>query len=260
MSFTKMGSRISSKALCGMTNYTGWAIIVVMSEPAKKKEQPHHSGHRQRLRERFLTSEGEGLPDYELLEILLFAAIPQKDVKPLAKQLLSRFKNLKGVVQAEMEQLKEFGLTESPITLLKAIALTHARIARNEIINQPVLSSWQKILDYCYATMAHEKNEQLRLLFLNRKNMLIAEEVQQRGTIDHTPVYVREVIKRALDLGAGALILVHNHPSGDPTPSKDDITMTRAVADAAKAVGLVLHDHLIIGQGKHASFKDLGLL
>jgi DNA repair protein RadC len=225
-----------------------------------KKEKPHYAGHRQRLRERFLANESGALADYELLEIILFAAIPQKDVKPLAKELLARFSNLKGVLNADAEQLREFGLSESPLALLKAVAAAHARIARSEIINRPVLSSWQKILDYCYAVMAHEKQEQLRLIFLNRKNMLIAEEVQQKGTIDHTPVYVREVIKRALDLGAGAIILVHNHPSGDPSPSKDDIQMTRAVAEAAKAVGLVLHDHLIIGHGKHASLKEMGLI
>jgi DNA repair protein RadC len=225
-----------------------------------KKEKPHYSGHRQRLRERFLSSGGDALSDYELLEIILFAAIPQKDVKPLAKNLLTKFKSLKGVLHADIEQLKQFGLSESPVALLKAVAIAHTRIGQKEILNQPVLSNWQKILDYCYSVMAHEKNEQLRLLFLNRKNMLIAEEVQQKGTIDHTPVYVREVIKRALDLGAGAIILVHNHPSGDPAPSKDDITMTRAVAEAAKAVGIILHDHLIIGNGKHASLREMGLV
>lgn len=223
-------------------------------------EKPHYTGHRQRLKERFLTSGSDALQDYELLELLLFAAIPQRDVKPLAKDLLTRFHSLKGVIHAGQEHLKEYGLGDSAVALLKAIAATHARIGRSEIIDQPVLSSWQKILDYCYASMAHETREQLRLLFLNRKNRLIAEEVQQRGTIDHTPVYVREVIKRALDLGAGAIIMVHNHPSGDPTPSKDDIAMTKSVADAAKAVGIVLHDHLIIGQGKHSSLRDMGLL
>lgn len=231
-----------------------------MTEPASKKEAPDHAGHRQRLKVRFLESGGEGMPDYELLELLLFAALPQRDVKPLAKDLMARFKNLKGVLHADPLALKDFGLTESPLALLKAVAATHARIARQEVMNQPVLGSWQKIIDYCYSVMAHETREQLRLLFLNRKNRLIADEVQQRGTIDHTPVYVREVIRRALELGAGALILVHNHPSGDPSPSRDDIAMTRAVAEAAKTVGIVLHDHLIIGHGKHASLKEMGLL
>jgi DNA repair protein RadC len=223
-------------------------------------KKPHHAGHRQRLRERLFTAGPAALQDYELLEILLFAAIPQRDVKPLAKDLLARFKTLKGVVHAQQEALRDFGLSDGAIGLLTAISATHLRIAQDEILDRPVLSNWQKILDYCYAAMAHETREQLRILYLNRKNHLIADEVQQQGTIDHTPVYVREVIKRALDLGAGAIILVHNHPSGDPTPSRDDIHITRAVADAARAIGLVLHDHLVIGKGRHASFKELGLL
>ncbi|HVY13356.1 MAG TPA: DNA repair protein RadC [Alphaproteobacteria bacterium] len=227
---------------------------------AEKEEKPHYAGHRQRLRERLLSAGPEALQDYELLELLLFAAIPQRDVKPLAKDLLARFGNLKAVIHAENEALREFGLSDSPVALLRAIAAAHLRIGRNEIIDKPVLSSWQKILDYCQAAMAHETREQLRILFLNRKNRLIADEVQQRGTIDHTPVYVREVIKRALDLSAGAIILVHNHPSGDPTPSKDDIVMTREVAMAARAVGITLHDHLIIGGGRHSSMKDAGLI
>jgi DNA repair protein RadC len=234
------------------------------AEPALKDEdendKPHYVGHRQRLRERFIAMGADALQDYELLELVLFAAIPQRDVKPLAKDLLKRFKSLKGVVHASEESLRDFGLSDSPIGLIRVIAATHLRISKSEIIDQPVLSNWQKILDYCYAAMAHETREQLRILFLNRKNRLIADEVQQQGTIDHTPVYVREVIKRALDLGAGAIILVHNHPSGDPTPSRDDIIMTREIAMAAKPVGIVLHDHLIISAGKHTSFKDSGLL
>ena len=231
-----------------------------MSTDEKPDEKPHYAGHRQRLRERFLAADASALPDYELLEILLFSAIPQKDVKPLAKTLLTRFKSLKGVIHAESAALREFGLSDSPIALFKAIAATHARMGQQSILNQPVLSSWSKIIDYCHSVMDHEKNEQLRLLFLNRKNMLIADEVQQKGTIDHTPVYVREVIKRALELGAGALILVHNHPSGDPSPSKEDISMTHAVIDAARAVGLSVHDHIIIGHGKHASLREMGLI
>lgn len=223
-------------------------------------ETSPHSGHRQRLRERFLKAGAEALQDYELLELFLFSAIPMRDVKPLAKKLLAHFKSLKGVLHAGPDALRGFGLSDASITLLNGIAAAHLRISRQEIVDKPVLSSWQKILDYCYAAMAHEDREQLRLLFLNRKNHLIADEVQQRGTIDHTPVYTREVIKRALDLGAGAIILVHNHPSGDPTPSKDDIMMTREIATAAQAVGVILHDHLIISPGRHVSFKDSGLL
>jgi DNA repair protein RadC len=234
-----------------------------MTQPALKdteEEKPHYVGHRQRLRERFLTAGPDALQDYELLELLLFSALPRQDVKPLAKQLLSQFKNLKGVIHASDEELRRAELSDSPIALLRAIAAAHLRIGKAEIMDQPVLSSWQKILDYCQAAMGQEKIEQFRILFLNRKNRLIADEVQQRGTIDHTPVYVREVIKRALELGAGAIILVHNHPSGDPTPSRDDIAMTREVAMAAQAVGITLHDHLIIGGGKHVSLKDSGLL
>lgn len=227
---------------------------------AVEKIKPHYAGHRQRLRERLLENGADALQDYELLEILLFASIPQRDVKPLAKDLLNRFKTLKGVIHAPREALDDFGLGEVSISLFTAIAATHLRISRNEIIDQPILNNWQKILDYCYAAMAHETIEQLRIIFLNRKNRVIADEVMQKGTIDHTPVYTREVIKRTLELGAGAIIVVHNHPTGDPTPSKDDIVMTKALADAAKTVGIVLHDHLIIGKGCHASFKESGLL
>ncbi|NDE90826.1 MAG: DNA repair protein RadC, partial [Alphaproteobacteria bacterium] len=214
---------------------------------AVEKSKPHYAGHRQRLRERLLENGADALQDYELLEILLFAAIPMRDVKPLAKDLLARFKSLKGVINASREALEEFGLGDGPVSLFTTIASTYLRISRQEIIDQPVLNNWQKILDYCYAAMADETIEHLRLIFLNRKNRVIADEVLQKGTIDHTPVYTREVIKRALELGAGAIILVHNHPTGDPTPSKDDMAMTKAIADAAKTVGIILHDHLIIG-------------
>jgi len=227
---------------------------------AVEKSKPHYAGHRQRLRERLLENGADALQDYELLEILLFAAIPMRDVKPLAKDLLARFKSLKGVINASREALEEFGLGDGPVSLFTTIASTYLRISRQEIIDQPVLNNWQKILDYCYAAMADETIEHLRLIFLNRKNRVIADEVLQKGTIDHTPVYTREVIKRALELGAGAIILVHNHPTGDPTPSKDDMAMTKAIADAAKTVGIILHDHLIIGKGCHTSFKESGLL
>ncbi len=224
------------------------------------KEKPHYTGHRQRLRERLLHHGADALQDYELLEILLFAGIPQRDVKPLAKDLLTKFKTLKGVIHASHDALESFGLGDAARALFHTIAATHIRISRNEVIDQPVLNNWQKILDYCYAAMAHETIEQLRILFLNRKNRVIADEVMQKGTIDHTPVYTREVVKRALELGAGAIILVHNHPTGDPTPSRDDITMTKTIAEAVKIVSIVLHDHLIIGKGCHTSFKEAGLL
>ncbi len=235
-------------------------MTALKKDATESEIKPHYTGHRQRLRERLLQHGADALQDYELLEILLFAAIPQRDVKPLAKDLLAKFKTLKGVIQAPRDALEAFGLGDVPISIFNTVAATHIRISRNEIIDQPVLNNWQKILDYCYAAMAHETIEQLRIIFLNRKNRVIADEVMQKGTIDHTPVYTREVVKRALELGAGAIILVHNHPTGDPTPSKDDIVMTKAIAEASKTVGVVLHDHLIIGKGRHTSFKESGLL
>ena len=235
-------------------------MTALKKDATENEIKPHYTGHRQRLRERLLEHGADALQDYELLEILLFAAIPQRDVKPLAKDLLAKFKTLKGVIQAPRDALEAFGLGDGPVSIFNTVAATHIRISRNEIIDQPVLNNWQKILDYCYAAMADETIEQLRIIFLNRKNRVIADEVMQKGTIDHTPVYTREVVKRALELGAGAIILVHNHPTGDPTPSKDDIVMTKAIAEASKTVGIVLHDHLIIGKGRHTSFKESGLL
>jgi DNA repair protein RadC len=222
-------------------------------------EEPHYHGHRERLRARFRGS-ADALPDYELTELLLFAAIPRRDVKPLAKQLIERFGNFAGVVTAPREALIEAGLRDGAVDMLKIVREAAVRLARQEVLNQPVLSSWQKVLDYCRARLAHDKVEQFHILFLDRKNVLIADEQQQRGTVDHTPVYPREVVKRALELGASALILVHNHPSGDPTPSRADIEMTREIAKAAGALSVSVHDHIVIGRTGHASFKSLGLL
>jgi DNA repair protein RadC len=222
---------------------------------------PHFHGHRQRLRERFVNAGPVALADYELLELLLFPALPRADVKPLAKALLEKFGGFAGVINADLADLKRMpGLGETSAIALKAIQAAIQRVLRAEVIERPVLSSWQGVLDYCHAAMAHGKIEEFRLLFLDRKNALIADEVQQRGTVDHTPVYPREVVKRALDLGASAIIMVHNHPSGDPTPSKADIEMTREVAKAARTLGIELHDHLIIGQGKQTSLRGLGLI
>jgi DNA repair protein RadC len=221
--------------------------------------EPHYHGHRERLRARFRQG-ADPLPDYELVELLLFAAIPRVDVKPLAKKLIDRFGNFAGVVSAPREVLLGAGLKDNAIDMLKVVRESAVRLARQEVIDRPVLSSWQKVLDYCRARLAHEPTERFHLLFLDRKNVLIADEEQQRGTVDHTPVYPREVVKRALDLGASAIILVHNHPSGDPTPSKADIAMTREVAKAAETLGLTVHDHIVIGRAGHASFKGLGLL
>jgi len=224
-------------------------------------EKPHYLGHRKRLRERFIKAGGEALPDYELLELLLALAKPRSDVKPLAKKLLKRFGGFAAVISAEPRELTEVeGVAEATAVALKTVQAAALRLAREEVMARPVIGSWERLLAYCRMAMAHSKTEQFRLLFLDRKNALIADELQQRGTVDHTPVYTREVVKRALDLGASAIIMVHNHPSGDPTPSKADILMTREVRDAAEKLGIVLHDHVIIGRGEHASFKALGLL
>jgi DNA repair protein RadC len=222
--------------------------------------QPHYVGHRQRLRERFMVG-GDSFPDYELLELLLFQSIPRVDVKPLAKQLIARFKSLAGVLAAPPETLAETPeLTAKTVVHLKAVREAGLRLARAEAMAAPVLASWDKVIDYCRASLAHETVERFHLLFLDRKNRLIADEVQQKGTVDHTPVYPREVVRRALQLQASAIIMVHNHPSGDPTPSRGDIDMTREVRSACDALGIALHDHVVIARSGHASFKSLGLL
>lgn len=201
------------------------------------------------------------LPDYELLELALFAAIPRRDVKPLAKTLIARFGSFADVIAAAPERLMEVdGIGEATVTALKVIQAAALRLSRSQVLNRPALSSWTALIDYCTAAMAREANEEFRILFLDRKNVLIADEVQARGTVDHTPVYPREIVKRALELGASAFILVHNHPSGDPTPSQADIAMTREIANAAKALKIALHDHLVIGRKGHVSFKAMGLL
>jgi DNA repair protein RadC len=230
-----------------------------VSEAAPPEEPPHYLGHRERLRERFRKG-SDPLPDYELVELLLFAAIPRIDVKPLAKKLVDRLGNFAAVVSAPREVLLGLGLKDNAVDMLKVVRESAIRLARQEVIDRPVLSSWQKVLDYCRARLAHEPTERFHLLFLDRKNVLIADEEQQQGTVDHTPVYPREVVKRALELGASAIIMVHNHPSGDPTPSKADIAMTREVAKAAETLGVTVHDHIVIGRAGHASFKGLGLL
>jgi DNA repair protein RadC len=222
---------------------------------------PHYHGHRQRLRQRFAAGGADALPDYELLELLLFMAIPQRDIKPLAKALIQKFESFADVIAAPAERLMEVdGVKEGTVAALKIVEAAALRLAKAKIIGKPALSSWEALLDYCAASMSRSQTEEFHVLFLDRKNVLLAEEVHQRGTVDHTPVYPREVVKRALELGASALILVHNHPSGDPTPSRADIAMTREIQAAAKTLKIELHDHLVIGRGKHASFKALGLL
>jgi len=227
-------------------------------EPAPAR--PHYHGHRARVRERVLKAGIDSLPDYELLELLLFYAIDRIDTKPLAKRLLERFGTLGDVFAAEPAQLREFEIDQRTLVLFRAVREAARRLALAEVKDMPVLGNWQQLIDYCHASLAHEKTERFFILFLNRKNELIADEVQQRGTIDHTPVYPREVVKRALHHEASALILVHNHPSGDPKPSRDDIDMTKEVAKAAGALGIAIHDHLVIGRKGHASFRSLGLL
>lgn len=217
--------------------------------------------HRQRLRDRFNQGGAAAMPDYEMLELLLFRAIPRRDVKPLARALLERFGDFNRVLTAPAERLRDIkGVGEAVITDLKIVEAAAHRMARARILKRPVISSWDAILDYCHTTMAHRETEQFRVLYLDRKNTLIGDEEQAKGTIDHVPVYPREVAKRALELNAGALILVHNHPSGDPTPSPADIDMTNQIQTACTALGLVLHDHLIIGKSRELSFRAQGYL
>lgn len=225
------------------------------------KNGPHYLGHRERLRARFLEGGPEALAEYELLELLLCLAIPRRDVKPLAKDLLKRFGSFAAVISAPPERLKEIdGVRDNGVAALKIVQAAALALQREDILDKPVISSWRALLSYCRSAMAHETNEQFRVLFLDKKNAIIADEVQQRGTVDQTPIYPREVIKRALELGATALILVHNHPSGDPSPSRDDIEITKEVVDAAGKLGISVHDHLIIARKGHVSFKSLGFL
>jgi len=225
-----------------------------------KEGKPHYHGHRDRLREKFFTAGADAFQDYELLELLLFTAIPRRDVKPLAKELLAEFKDLWSLLNAPADRLLAFGLSEAVVASLLATGAVALRAHKTSIRQTTLLNSWQRIVDYCRAAMAHEGQEQFRLLFLDRKNQLLGDEVHQRGTIDHAAIYPREVVRRALEVGAGALVLVHNHPSGDPQPSREDITLTQAIVEACKPLGIVIHDHLIIGRQGVASFKNLGLL
>ena len=219
---------------------------------------PHYYGHRRRLRERMIAAGAESLPDYELLEMLLFAANPQGDVKPTAKSLLAQFGGFGEVMSADPDALSGAGLGLAGIAAIKSVREAALRLMRIELRERPVVGSWDKLIDYCNAQVAHNKVEEFHILFLDRKNMLIKHERQQRGTVDHTPVYPREVVKRALELGASALILVHNHPSGDPTPSKADIAVTKEIKKAAAPLGVALHDHLIIACNGHISLRELG--
>jgi DNA repair protein RadC len=241
-----------------------------MPSPKKEKcsevdllsaEDEHYKGHRERLRHRFSEAGGQALLDYELLELLLFRTIPRRDVKPLAKTLLRTFGSFAEVITTSPQRLAEIeGVGEALIVDLKIIEAAAQRIAKGEIMNRPLLASWSAVIDYCRTTMAFADKEQFRILFLDHREMLIRDEVQQVGTINHTPVYPREIVKRALEVSASHLILIHNHPSGDPTPSSADIRMTREIMAIAKPLGIEISDHIIIGRHGHASFRGLGLL
>ncbi|HZF36557.1 MAG TPA: DNA repair protein RadC [Candidatus Angelobacter sp.] len=224
-------------------------------------DKPGYVGHRQRLRDRFRNGGDGALQDYELLELLLAQAQKRIDTKPIAKALIKRFSGFAGVMAATPDQLQEVdGVGPAAAVIIKVVQTCALRMAQQEVVKREVIGSWKKLLDYLRMAMAEEKTEQFRLLFLDNKNALIADEEQQRGTVNHTPVYPREVVKRALELGATAIILVHNHPSGDPTPSQDDIAMTKEVAAAADKLGISVHDHIIIGRKGHASLRSLGYL
>lgn len=219
------------------------------------------SDHRKRLRTRFLEAGADALPDYELLELVLFRAIPRQDVKPLAHRLLSVFGSYNNVISADSLRLEEVkGVGLSVVTELKVVEAAAHRLAKSALTERPLISSWDAVLNYCRTTLAHRDKEQFRLLFLDRKNRLIADEKQAEGTVDQVQVYPREVIKRALDLGASALVMIHNHPSGDPTPSDDDIVLTKAIHKAASALDIVLHDHLIVGRAGEVSLRAEGYL
>jgi DNA repair protein RadC len=229
--------------------------------PAPDEEAPHFHGHRDRLRQRFQEAGAEALADYELLELVLFRSIPRRDVKPIAKTLIRTFGSFAEVVGAPAQRLAEVeGVGAGTVADLKIIEAAATRLARGRATKRPVLSSWSAVIDWCRTAMAYAAREEFRILFLDKRNQLIADEVQGTGTVDHTPVYPREVVRRALELSASAIVLVHNHPSGDPTPSQADIAMTQEIVRAGAPLGIVVHDHIIVGKDGHASLKGLRLL
>jgi len=227
----------------------------------REAAEPHFHGHRQRLRERFMEAGAGALADYELIELVLFRAIPRRDVKPLAKALIARFGSFAEVVAARPERLREIeGLGEAAICELKLMEAAGRRLARGEVGKRRALSSFIEVIDYCPASMAYAEREEFRVLFLDKRNGLIADELLGVGTVDHTPVYPREIVRRALELGASALILAHNHPSGDPTPSTADVRLTRDIVEISKPFNIAVHDHLVIGRHGHASLKGLKMI
>jgi DNA repair protein RadC len=232
-----------------------------LEQAVTQPEPDDRSGHRARLRHRFRSAGADAVADYELIEMILFRVFPRGDTKPIAKRLLARFGSFADVINAPPERLREVeGVGERAVDELKLIRAATLRLMQGEIKGRKVLGSWNAVLEYCRAAQGFDDRERFRILFLDKKNQLIADEVQQEGTVDHTPVYVREVVKRALELSATALILVHNHPSGDPTPSRADVDMTRMIVEAAKPLGVAIHDHIIVGRAGHVSLKGLKLM
>ncbi|MDB6181112.1 RadC family protein [Paracoccus fistulariae] len=236
-------------------------VVAPLPSPRKGAIPSYLADHRARLRDRFMQGGATAMPDYELLELVLFRAIPRQDVKPLARRLIEAFGDFNRVLAAPPARLQQVkGAGPAVVQELKIVEAAAQRMARAKVLHRPALSGWQDLLDYCHTSMAHREIEQFRVLYLDRKNVLIADEEQARGTVDHVPVYPREIIRRALELNASALILVHNHPSGDPTPSDSDITMTARITQAADCMGITVHDHLIIGKSRELSFRSEGLL
>lgn len=229
-------------------------------EPGGKQEH-HGVGHRERLRRRLLEGGPDALLDHELIEYLLALAIPRRDTKPLAKQLLAEFGGIGGLLTADGEALKRVsGMGETSIAALKIAQAAALRLVKSEVVDRPILGSWQALLDYLRADMAYLQVERVRVLHLNSRNMLIRDEHMGDGSIDQAAIYTREVIRRAIDLGSAALILVHNHPSGSPEPSRQDIEITRQIAEAGKRLNIAVHDHIIIGSQGHSSLRAMGLL
>ena len=244
-----------------MTGHLEERPIAWPVNPAPTPIKPHYLGHRDRLRDRAVAGGLAALPDYELLEVYLFRTIPRGDVKPLAKALLMRFGSVGGVLGASISELRSVaGVGEAVALDLKLLQEATLRVTREQVTKRPVVSSWSQLLTYVRVAMAHESREQFRVLYLDKRNQLIADEVMNRGTVDHAPVYPREVVRRALELAASAIILVHNHPAGDPTPSGADIAMTKEIVEAARPMRIAVHDHLVVGRDGTASFKALGLL
>lgn len=224
-------------------------------------DKPHYTGHRDRLRQRFTDGGENALADYELLELLLFTAIPRKDVKPIAKDLIAQFGTIHKMFAAKTSDLCTVkGVSENTATFIKSVHALHTRGMSNDLMEKPILNNWDRLLDYCHATMAEDDIEKFYVLYLNRKNILIHKEVHASGTVDAANIYIREIMKKAMNLGATSLIVIHNHPSGDPTPSGDDITVTNLLVEAGKPLGIDFHDHLIISRSGHMSFRNLGLI